>query len=113
MALEQSASIRAAHLAGKLQVLASAAMIAALAAASDPAAAADCKGDAGPQVDWQECNKSMLMLSDTDLSGANLVGTDFSSTDLRGANLSGANLEKATLIRTSLAGANADKAKFA
>jgi uncharacterized protein YjbI with pentapeptide repeats len=77
------------------------------------AGAANCKGDAGPSVDWQECNKSMLMLEGSDLAGANLVDVDFTSTDLRGANLAGANLEKATLIRASLEGATADKASFA
>src|SRR5262245_57643276 len=59
------------------------------------ASAANCKGGGGPNVDWQGCDKSMLMLSGSDLSGANLTEADFTSTDLRGTNLTGANLEKA------------------
>ena len=78
-----------------------------------PAAAADCQSSPYAKVDWTECDKSMLMLSGSDLSDANLTDADFSSTDLREANLVGANLEKATLVRASLAGAKADKANFA
>jgi uncharacterized protein YjbI with pentapeptide repeats len=99
---------------GTLWLSIPAAMLAALLATSLPAAAAgDCRHEIGPSVDWHDCNKSMLMFEGSDLSGANLAGTDLTSTDLRGANLAGANLEKATLVRASLAGANADKANFA
>lgn len=76
------------------------------------AQAADCKSSAGPETNWQDCNKRLLMLGGSDLQGSNLANTDFTLTDLRGATLSGANLEKATLMRASLAGAVADKANF-
>src|SRR5262245_4583793 len=62
-----------------------------------PAGAASCKAPPAPGVDWQACDKDVLMLGGSDLSGANLVNTDFSSTDLSNSNLAGANLEKATL----------------
>jgi uncharacterized protein YjbI with pentapeptide repeats len=78
-----------------------------------PAAAADCRDDPAPNVDWQDCEKHRLMLSGSDLSGANLREANFTSTDFSGAKLTGANLEKATLVRASLAGASADKANFA
>jgi uncharacterized protein YjbI with pentapeptide repeats len=77
-----------------------------------PAVAMDCQSYPEPETDWHECDKSNLMLSRSDLSGANLVDTDFTSTDLRNVNLTGANLEKATLVRSSLAGAKAEKANF-
>ncbi len=76
------------------------------------AGAADCRADPAPAIDWQECNKSRLMLSDSQLEGANLSGADLSYTDLRQSNLAGAHFEKATLIRSSLAGSRADKANF-
>lgn len=75
--------------------------------------AADCRASAGPGVDWQECDKKLLMLGESDLSKAKLLESDFSATDLRGANLSGANLEKSRLVRATLAGAKADGADFA
>jgi uncharacterized protein YjbI with pentapeptide repeats len=78
-----------------------------------PAFAMDCKSYPGPGTDWHDCDKSNLMLSGSDLSGANLVDTDFTSTDLRQVNLAGANLEKATLVRSSLSEAQAQKANFA
>ena len=84
-----------------------------LAFGTGPAAAINCQSYAAPGMDWHECDKSNLMLQGSDLSGANLVDTDFTSTDLRDVNLVGANMEKATLIRSSLAGAKADKANFA
>ena len=65
-----------------------------------------------PQIDWQECGKSNVILRGSALAGANLVGTDFAYSDLRNSDLTGADLEKATLTRASLAGSNADKAKF-
>ncbi|MBP1887691.1 pentapeptide repeat-containing protein [Sinorhizobium mexicanum] len=80
--------------------------------ASTFAGAADCKSSAGPETDWQDCNKRLLMLGGSNLEGGNLANTDFTLTDLRGATLRAANLEKATLMRASLAGAVADKANF-
>lgn len=78
-----------------------------------PAAARNCKSDPDPGINWQECNKSSLLLQGSELSGANLFEVDFSSTDLRNSDLRSANLEKATLVRASLAGAQADGANFA
>lgn len=84
-----------------------------LALAAVPAAASpDCQSDPVAGIDWQECDKKLLILSGNDLSGANLFGVDFTSTDLRDTNLLAANLEKATLVRASLAGSNAKGAKF-
>jgi uncharacterized protein YjbI with pentapeptide repeats len=77
------------------------------------AEAADCKAVPAPSVDWQDCNKSKIMLSGSSLEGAILVSTDLSYTDLRSSKLAGANFEKATLFRASLEGSHADKANFA
>lgn len=84
----------------------------ALAFLAGPAAAADCRAAAAPSIDWQDCNKSNLILRESPLAGANLVGTDLSYSDLRNSDLTGADLEKATLTRASLAGSKADGAKF-
>lgn len=77
------------------------------------ARAANCKAVPSPSIDWQECDKSKLMLSESDLDGANLFGVDLSYTDMRNSSLAGASLEKATLFRSSLAGSKAGKANFA
>jgi uncharacterized protein YjbI with pentapeptide repeats len=66
-----------------------------------------------PGVNWQGCDKKLILLKGRDLSGANLLGVDFTSTDLRNTNLHAANLEKATLVRASLAAATANGARFA
>lgn len=98
---------------GKQRRLALLAIGAALLLTCGPVAAADCKSRPAPGVVWQECNKSSLLLQNSELSSANLFGTDFTSTDLRGSDLRSANLEKATLVRASLAGTRADGANFA
>jgi uncharacterized protein YjbI with pentapeptide repeats len=77
-----------------------------------PASAADCRAVPAASVDWQGCTKSKLMLSGSELGGANLVEADLSQTDLRDSNLTGANLEKAALYRSSVAGSSAEKANF-
>lgn len=79
---------------------------------SSPVMAASCGSTPEPGLDWSECSKKNLMLSASELEGANLAGTDFSLTDLSGSNLASANLEKATLVRAWLAGAKAEKANF-
>ncbi|MER9923589.1 pentapeptide repeat-containing protein, partial [Mesorhizobium sp. M0048] len=76
------------------------------------AAAQNCDAAATPGVNWQECDKKLLILDGQDLSGANLFGVDFTSTDLRNTNLRAANLEKATLVRASLADSTAKGARF-
>ncbi|MEO4044324.1 pentapeptide repeat-containing protein [Hoeflea sp. CAU 1731] len=78
-------------------------------------ARASCSSNPAPGVDWSDCRKRNLILSDTDLSGANMSGSELISTDLRHAKLDGANLERADLLRTvfhgsSLVGANFMKA---
>ena len=79
---------------------------------SGTAQAADCSASAAPGVDWTGCDKEIIIMSGSDLSGATLVETDFTSTDLRDSNLLAANFEKATLVRASLARSKADGAKF-
>lgn len=90
-----------------------AAAIAALACMT-PAALAegDCRASAAPGVDWNNCSKKLIIMSGSDLAGANLVGVDFSSTDLRDSNLLAADFQKATLIRASLADSKAKGANF-
>lgn len=77
------------------------------------AAAQDCRNAPAPGIDWQGCDKKLLMLGGSDLQDAKLGEADFSTTDLRGANLVGANLEKAKFIRATLAGASATGTSFA
>jgi len=73
----------------------------------------DCQISPVPEIDWQACNKSMLILNGSDLTGAKLIGANFSSTDLRDSNLQTANLEKATLVRANLSGSIAKNTRFA
>src|SRR5687767_6319507 len=87
-------------------------MVGFLALAPGVAAAPACKSDPAPGIDWQECDKKLIILRGADISGANLVGADFTFTDLREANLLASNLEKAALVRASLAGASARGANF-
>jgi uncharacterized protein YjbI with pentapeptide repeats len=87
-------------------------MVPALCLAIAPAIAADCRSQPAPGADWQDCNKSNIVIRGADLAGANLTGTDLSMTDLRSTQLSGAKLHKATLVRSSLAGANATGSDF-
>jgi uncharacterized protein YjbI with pentapeptide repeats len=86
---------------------------AALGFSAQLATANDCRSAAAPSVDWQGCDKNLLMLGSSDLRDSNLSEADFSATDLRGANLDGANLEKAKLLRAGLAGSTAAGARFA
>jgi uncharacterized protein YjbI with pentapeptide repeats len=93
--------------------LASALLLAASLFSAQPTMASDCGSTPAPGLDWSECAKKSLMLTSSELQGANLFGTDFSLTDLSGSNLTAANLEKANLVRAWLAGARAEKANFA
>jgi uncharacterized protein YjbI with pentapeptide repeats len=77
------------------------------------ARADDCRNEPAPDVNWQNCDKTRLMLGGSDFKNAKLLETDFTTTDLRNTNLSGADLEKAKLVRASLAGATATGARFA
>lgn len=83
-----------------------------LTSTTTPAQAADCRSQPAPGADWQDCNKSNIVIRGADLSGANLTGADLSMTDLRSTTLTGAKLQKATLIRASLAGADATGSDF-
>ena len=76
-------------------------------------AADDCRASPAPGINWEDCDKKLIMLDSSDLSGAILARTDFTSTDLRSSNLTKANLEKAVLVRASFAGSIATGARFA
>ncbi|MGV3550009.1 pentapeptide repeat-containing protein [Rhizobium sp.] len=73
----------------------------------------DCRSAPMPGIDWQNCDKRLLMLDSSDLTNAKLVGADFTTTDLRNTVLQGAKLEKAKLVRATLAGASAKGTNFA
>jgi uncharacterized protein YjbI with pentapeptide repeats len=73
----------------------------------------DCRSAPAPGIDWQNCDKKLLMLGSSDLAAAKLAGADFTATDLRNALLHGAGLEKARLVRAMLSGASANKTNFA
>lgn len=76
------------------------------------AADVDCRAAAAPGVNWENCDRKLLMLRYSDLSGANLFGANLTSTDLRQSNLIGAVLEKSTLFRASLVGSKAIGTRF-
>jgi uncharacterized protein YjbI with pentapeptide repeats len=80
--------------------------------ASSAARADVCRSAPRPGIDWQDCDKKLLMLGESNLEGARLVGADFTTTDLTNANLLGANLEKAKLVRATLARSAAKGASF-
>lgn len=96
-------------------ILSPALLAAALIAASwqTAAVANECSSAPAPGIDWQGCDKKLLMLGGSDLQEAKLAEADFSTTDLRDANLVGANLEKAKFVRATLAGASAKGTSFA
>ena len=73
--------------------------IACVGLACQAAEAADhCRAVARPGVDWQECDKKLLILRGKDLSGANLFGVDFTLTDLRDTKLSGAGIREGITV---------------
>ncbi len=75
-------------------------------------AVAACSDDAGKGVNWEGCRKRNLMLTGSDMSGATLVGANFTSTDMRDSNFDGANFQKTVLLRVSFAGSSAKGANF-
>lgn len=87
-------------------------VIAGALALGSSAASAACGDSVAPGVDWRGCEKQLIVLSGSDLNGANLSDVDFTSTDLRDSSLLAANLEKATLVRASLARSKAKGANF-
>lgn len=88
-------------------------LAAALVVSPFQAAADDCRSAPMARIDWQNCDKKLLMLGGSDLTGAKLGGADFSTTDLSNATLAEADLEKAKLIRATLSGATAHGTSFA
>src|SRR5215204_4396558 len=81
-------------------------VLALLALASPAAAEADCGASPVPGVNWSECEKSRLVLAESDLSGGLFEQTFFTMTDLRGSKLVGAKMTRAELTGASLAGAD-------
>jgi len=73
---------------------------------------ASCSSSAGPGVNWEDCRKRNLIMTDFDFTGSNLSRTDMSSSDLRGTTFDKSNLSKANLVRASLAGGSAREANF-
>lgn len=73
---------------------------------------AGCNSNPAPGVDWSNCRKRNLILSDTDLTGANMQDSEVISTDLRDSKLDGANFVKADLLRTVFDGATLTDADF-
>ncbi|NKN34926.1 pentapeptide repeat-containing protein [Agrobacterium sp. a22-2] len=95
-------------------ILQSVLMLAALFGCSwqEALAANECRVSPTPGINWQNCDKKLLMLNGSDLGGANLTEADFTSTDLRDSNLAGAIFEDAVLVRASLARSKAQGANF-
>jgi uncharacterized protein YjbI with pentapeptide repeats len=85
---------------GVLDMRITALVLLALIAAASPVEAA-CKHPPRPGVDWQRCNKQMLHLQNSDLTGANLQGAYLTGTRLVGSRLAGADLGRSELVRTS------------
>ncbi len=83
-----------------------------VAAGAGEAKAGDCRSYAQPGADWSGCKKSMLIITESELDGANLAKADFSFTDLRGSSMKSANLEKAKMVRTSFVAAKIEGANF-
>lgn len=89
-----------------------AALLAALVAGGGNADASECRNYAQKGIDWSGCKKSMLIITDSQLDGANMTRADFSFTDFRGSTLQSADLEKSRLVRASFAKANLEGANF-
>ncbi len=73
---------------------------------------ASCSDDAGKGVNWEDCRKRNLIMSDFDFSGSNFKRADLSSSDLRNTKLDGSSFEKTNLVRASLKGASASGTNF-
>lgn len=92
--------------------LAVATLLLSIASGSGSAKAGDCRSYAKQGIDWSGCKKSMLIITESELDGANLTRTDFSFTDLRGSSMKSANLEKGKMVRASFIAARLDGANF-
>jgi uncharacterized protein YjbI with pentapeptide repeats len=77
-----------------------------------PELAGKCRADAGPNIDWSECRKRMLMLEHSQLDGGRFAGADLSRTDLSHSSLKNGDFTKAILLRASLNKADAEGANF-
>ncbi|ATN33661.1 hypothetical protein ACO34A_07550 [Rhizobium sp. ACO-34A] len=97
---------------GQAAALAAATLFLSLGAVTGSAMAGDCRSYAQQGIDWSGCKKSMLIITDSELDGANLTKTDFSFTDLRGSSMKGANLEKGKMVRASFVAAKLEGANF-
>lgn len=73
---------------------------------------AACDDEASAGVDWQDCRKRNLIMTDFDFTGANFSRADLSSSDLRGTTLDDAKFFKSNLVRASLKGSSAKNADF-
>lgn len=65
-----------------------------------------CRSEAGPNVNWVECKKRMLMLDNSNFEQAKMAEADLSNSDFSRSNLKGADLTKASIVRTSFSGAD-------
>ncbi len=73
---------------------------------------AACSSSAGPGVDWEDCRKRNLIMTEFDFTGSNISRADLSSSDLRGSVFDKSDLSKSNLVRASLAGAKARDVNF-
>lgn len=60
-----------------------------------------CRAEAGPNVNWADCRKRMLMLNGSNFEGAKMAEADLSNSDFSRSNMKNADLTKAAIIRTS------------
>jgi len=75
-------------------------------------AQAACGDSAVSGVNWQDCRKRNLIMTDFDFTEANFSRSDLSSSDLRRTNLTKAVFFKANLVRASFKGSTAIEANF-
>ncbi|MCM2395288.1 pentapeptide repeat-containing protein [Rhizobium sp. S95] len=97
---------------GQATALAAATLLFSIASSTGSAMAGDCRSYAQQGIDWSGCKKSMLIITESELDGANLTKTDFSFTDLRGSSMKSANLEKGKMVRASFVAAKLEGANF-
>jgi len=71
-----------------------------------------CRADAGPEVNWADCKKRMLMLKDSNFEKAKMAEADLSNSDFSRSKLVGADLTKAAIIRTSFVKADLSNASL-
>src|SRR5262245_55782590 len=79
--------------------------------ASGPATAS-CSSSVGVDIDWSDCSKTKLMLSETDFGSSNFDGANLAGSDFRESVFAGSSFIKADLSRVSFRDANAIKARF-